>query len=945
MNARWGRLKELFDDGRRLSRDERARWLAGLAPEDATLRGELESLLASPVPDSFLDAPALARTDAARDVLGELGARDSAEAIGRRFGPYRVVRELGRGGMGVVYLAVRDDQAFEKQVAIKLLHASAGSVEAVARFHRERQILARLEHPNIARLLDGGSNDDKLSYFVMEYIEGQPIDVFCEERRLSVTQRLELFLACCAAVVYAHRNLIVHRDIKPSNILVTAEGVPRLLDFGIAKLIDPTSGTDATLTAGVAFSPAYASPEQVRNEPLTTATDVYSLGVLLYEMLTGRSPYRLTSQQPLEVVRAIVEQEPERPSTGINRSTVPEKLRQRLRGDLDTILLKTLQKDPERRYASVQELADDVRRHLDGRPVAARQDSITYRTLKFVRRHKAGAAAGAVIAAVLAGATVLTARQARVVRHERDRAEQRFNQVRKLANAVLFDYQDEIEKLAGSTAIRSRMLKDGLEYLDTLSAESGGDVALQRELAMAYDKVADVQGAAIGPNVGDSTGALASYRKALAIRERLSAAAPGDEKLRIDVLRSLGQVSEVLLSTGDIGGSLAACDKALALAGVAPKMTPERRRAIRWLRGQHAQALVASGALARASEDHRQAIAIADDLLRDDPHDANGRRSKAVSLMRLGDTDTLAGRFDEALKSQREGMTLFESLESADDVNSRRDVALAMQRVSYTLGLLGDHRGALKLAQRYLERSESDARADPADARARLEVCVACFHVATHQSALGDHEAALQNMRRAVALGESELARRPNDTLVRGDLAEFLTGLGDVAQKSGRVKEALTHYQKAETATEALFAEDPKDTVRRGYLAEIQMGIGDVQMRLDGPAAALAVYRKALAIADEVVAATPENVDQRRNQALLRAKVGACHVARAEGAKAGAAGRSADWQEAARWYRLSLETWTHLADQKAVPADEAGEPVDARRQLARCQAALALPPR
>ena len=233
---------------------------------------------------------------------------------GLRIGPYVIERELGVGGMGAVYLAYRGDEAFEKRVAIKLVRAALASPDAVERFKRERQILARLEHPNVARILDGGTTEDGLPYFVMEYIEGRPINAYCDAERLDTTRRLRLFLDLCSAVEYAHHNLIIHRDIKPGNILVAADGVPRLLDFGIAKLVDPVVGDEATRATSLSFTPWYASPEQVQGDPMSTATDVYSLGVLLYELLTGHGPYRITSRKPLEVMKAIVEQEPEPPS-------------------------------------------------------------------------------------------------------------------------------------------------------------------------------------------------------------------------------------------------------------------------------------------------------------------------------------------------------------------------------------------------------------------------------------------------------------------------------------------------------------------------------------------------------------------------------------------------------------------------------------------------------
>jgi serine/threonine protein kinase len=362
-----------------------------------------------------------------------------------RVGPYRVLRQLGRGGMGAVYLADRADDEFRKKVALKVVQVGADRDRVVRRFRRERQILAALEHPNVSRLLDGGTTEAGLPYFVMEYIDGHPITRYCDSARLSVAERVRLFLGVCSAVQYLHRNLVVHQDIKPGNILVGADGVPRLLDFGIAKLVGPeSSGEEATQTS-VGLTPAYASPEQVRGETVTTASDVYSLGVLLYELLTGLYPYRVKSRQPFEFLKAVVEQEPERPSTAIDRTLdleaaeggaggtaarvsltregSPERLRLRLRGDLDDIVLLTLRKEPAQRYPSVEAFAADLQRYLDGRPVEARKGSFAYRAGKFVRRNVWGVGAVAALVALLAGWGTTVSVQSRRIGRERDKAE------------------------------------------------------------------------------------------------------------------------------------------------------------------------------------------------------------------------------------------------------------------------------------------------------------------------------------------------------------------------------------------------------------------------------------------------------------------------------------------------------------------------------------------
>ncbi|HEX6184231.1 MAG TPA: protein kinase [Pyrinomonadaceae bacterium] len=421
----WKRVEELLDAALELEPRERRRFLEGACAGAPELRREVESLLACETKaDGFLDAPALAFS---ADFFEGEGPAD--ERAGQTFGPYRVIREIGRGGMGAVFLAERADGEFRQRVALKVVRRSFADTEPARRFRQERQILASLNHPNIARLLDGGVSADGEPFLAMEYVEGARIDAYADAHRLSTEERLRLFRQVCAAVQYAHQNLVIHRDLKPSNILVTADGVPKLLDFGIAKLLDADADGEHTVTQLGVMTPEYASPEQVRGESVTTASDVYSLGVVLYELLAGRRPYRVRGRKPDEVARAVCEQEPERPSAAVALGEVPERLRRRLAGDLDNIVLMAMRKEPARRYASAAQLSEDIRRHVDGLPVIARKDTFKYRAAKFVRRNKAGVAAAALVALTLVGGVVAVAwqasvakEQARVAAQERDKA-------------------------------------------------------------------------------------------------------------------------------------------------------------------------------------------------------------------------------------------------------------------------------------------------------------------------------------------------------------------------------------------------------------------------------------------------------------------------------------------------------------------------------------------
>ena len=400
------------------------------------IRREVESLLAEAEQPGPIDA-------LANELVGPIAARwRTIHAAGDRVGAYRIVQEVGRGGMGTVYRAERADGQFEQQVALKVMRERAADEERAARFLHERQILARLAHPNIARLLDGGVTDDGAPFFVMEYVDGQPIDTYCDTHRLTIDERLDRFDDVGTAVQHAHQNLVVHRDLKPSNILVTEAGEVKLLDFGIAKLLEalPEEGP-RTRTGLQLMTPEYAAPEQVRRAPITTATDVYALGVLLYELLTGRRPYRVAGKSPQAIEQTISETDPAPPSEAVRqtgdghaisaaRATTPDRLARRLAGDLDTIVLKALQKEPGRRYASVEALRDDVRRHREGVPVRARPNTLRYRAARFVRRHRTAVGAAALLGLTLLAGIVGTtwqalraSEQARLVAAERDRAQ------------------------------------------------------------------------------------------------------------------------------------------------------------------------------------------------------------------------------------------------------------------------------------------------------------------------------------------------------------------------------------------------------------------------------------------------------------------------------------------------------------------------------------------
>lgn len=493
--TRWQRVKIVLDQALTRSPEARGPFLDEVCADDAALREEIESLLACHDESmTFFEEGSAGLLHAVDD--------DRNHAISpQHIGPYRLLEEIGYGGMGTVYRAARDDDQYDREVALKVIRPGLGS-DLSRRFQVERQILARLEHPHIARLYDSGLTTDGRPYFAMEYAPGAPITSYCDQQNLALTARLELFVAVAQAVAYAHRRLVVHRDLKPSNILVTDGGTVKLLDFGIAKLLDD-SDAPQTRTGRRLLTPEYAAPEQIRGLPVSTATDVYSLGVLLYELLTGCRPYQLDSHTPAAIEAAVCERDPVKPSTAVTRSgrsqlvparasRSPQTLRRTLQGDLDTIILKALQKDPDLRYASASAFADDIERHLKGLPIEARRPTLTYRTQKFIRRHRWGAAVtSAFLALLMIYAATLTV-QAEQISRERDLAQQaaaRSEQVASFLTNLFEQASPAPEKRNENIAAALTLLDTGTEMLDELDDDPDAQAALMHTVGMIYEEL------------------------------------------------------------------------------------------------------------------------------------------------------------------------------------------------------------------------------------------------------------------------------------------------------------------------------------------------------------------------------------------------------------------------------------------------------------------------
>ncbi|HEX8852364.1 MAG TPA: serine/threonine-protein kinase, partial [Pyrinomonadaceae bacterium] len=547
---RWKELKRIFDAVVDLPPTQQLVALDSVCCDDRELRRELEKMLAADA-STALDTSPLARLALDADCYG----------ADTRIGRYRILHEVGRGGMGAVFAAVRDDGEFEQKVAVKVIQSGLNTNAIVRRFRRERQILASLEHPHIARLLDGGMTAEGLPFYVMEFVEGVPLDEYCRAGELGVAERLELFRQVCAAVSYAHIRLVVHRDLKPSNILVTTGGQVKLLDFGISEVLSrEDDGARQTVTQLGLMTPDYASPEQFRGEPATTATDVYSLGVVLYQLLTGCLPYDLTGLGLEQMLKRVCETEPPRPSTVCARAhhssptldALPHGS-SHLKGDLDNIILKALRKEPAHRYGSVEQFSEDLSRHLKGLPVSARPATFGYKAGKFIRRNRAAVALSALVLLTLVGGVAATGWQAVRAERERKLAQKRFEQARDLANSLVFKYHDAIASLPNSSPVRELLLKDASAYLDDLAQDAGGDTTLLREVALAYAKLGDIQGKPHSASVGNTAGAIEHYEKAAALFETVARRAPESGRLQAnqDLLSIYKSLSTALARAGE----------------------------------------------------------------------------------------------------------------------------------------------------------------------------------------------------------------------------------------------------------------------------------------------------------------------------------------------------------------------------------------------------------
>ena len=882
---RWQNVERIYHGALQCEESERNSFVERACAADTTLQAEVESLLQyAQRPAKFFETPALEVV--AHALAEDLHGRDTVHTsrmIDARIAQYQIVGKLGTGGMGDVYRAVRADDQYEKQVAIKLVREGLDKDSVYARFRQERQILASFEHENIARLIDGGTTEEGHPYFVMELVEGKPIDEYCDELKLGTGARLDLFRSVCSAVQYAHQRLVVHRDIKPSNILVTAGGVPKLLDFGIATILSPeTSGPGATPTVTVqrVMTPQFASPEQVRGGIITTATDVYSLGVVLYKLLTGYSPYHLDGSSPYDLAHAICEVEVEKPSTAVGhsgqvmgrqttdsnrkasevapewvsscRNTSPDKLRRMLSGDLDQILLKALRKEPQRRYASAQAFAEDLRSYTLGLPVSARRDTFSYRSAKFIKRHKLSLAVAAVVAMVIVAGGVAIVREARIARTQQARAERRFNDVRALANSLLFDIHDSIRDLPGSTAARKLLVDRALKYLDSLSQESGDVPELQRELAEAYERVGDVQGNPQFANLGDTAGAIESYRKALGIRLALAddkRSSSDDQTALAAIYLKLGFGLRV---TNDFPAALEAFQRAYSIA--------ERQAAAK---RDNPQAQEAFGAVCFAM---------------------------AHCLADMGNTTA-------SLEYYRKSAAIREAIRGGSPAFQ----AYVQTRLA---GVYGYMSGVVNLQ--------------------------------------GNLDAALSLQSKARDILAGQVKSDPQNATLRQFLLQGEYWVGYYLVEKGLPAEALPHYQAALAGYQKLASADPQDALVMRYLGRCYMSIGTA-LAADGKVAqGIQSAQKAVRIFETLASADHTEIYFKSTDvAYANSALAETYWRLAVKPGTPEPSKIASWREARSWYQKSLDTWLLLKQRAPLGKFDEAQPDKITIEIAKCDGALA----
>jgi len=829
---RWHQIRDVLERALELAPEQRSVFLGGACSADPSLRQDVEVLLATSgdIPSDFLQSSAM--TDflvAEMDGIGLVGL-EPGQLFAKRF---QLIRKLGEGGMGQVWLA-EQILPVRRQVALKLIKAGMYDETVVQRFESERQSLAIMDHPGIAKVFEAGTTPQGQPYFVMEYVPGLPTTEYCDQKKLKIGDRLELFIQVCEAVQHAHQKATIHRDLKPANILVVevdGRPVPRIIDFGLAKATAPETASDAHKTqfGHLVGTPGYMSPEQAdANIPdIDTRTDVYSLGVVLYALLSGREPFegRNRQKQPIdELLRKLREEEPSRPSTRVSsdhdsstataeaRGTVPRQLVRELRGDLDWITMKALEKDRARRYGAASELAADLRRYLNQEPVLARAASAAYRCDKFIKRHKLALAVAAVFVLVIIAGAVATVREERIARMEQARAELHFESLRKLTNSMLFEFHDSIENLPGSTAARELVVSRALEYLHQIEADSPNDPATLRDLAAAYERIGRIRAEENHPHLGGA-GSLQQaqqlYGKALAIRQRLAAANPGDSSQQGDLLGTMALVGAIQYQLGDLDGAADIGQQRLKIEErLAASQDSDK------LKHDIADSLISDGFLKiwlgaynSALSDERQALAMNEAFLDHDPTNMRNGRRVLISHNWVAMALKFDRHFAAAADEYRKAPQVAGQLAVRDPNNSSVQAFLAgdNEELCKTLAYAGSFLEVRERCQRAIAMNEGIVQSDKNDVQAVADL--ASSHVTMELSLYLMHspEEALKYLRRSDTMFRRVAVRDPDPLsnemvhavgLLYAGRAEASLHEPDLARKNLGQAQAMLEYLK-----------------------------------------------------------------------------------------------------------------------------------------------------
>jgi serine/threonine protein kinase len=888
----WNRVQSLFLSVADLSPEDQARQLDAACLGDLELRAEVDSLLQSDGDDAGIISSTIANEAAM--LFG------AAALIGDRLGSYRVVKAIGRGGMGDVFLAVRDDDQFQKQVAIKVVRRGMDTADVLRRFQHERQILANLDHPYIARLLDAGTTFDGRPFFVMEYIEGQPLQVFCSEHDHDTRARCLLFVRILEAVAHAHRNLVVHRDLKPANIFVTSDGSPKLLDFGVAKLLAEDSGPGVTgASPGRLFTPEYASPEQVHGLPVSTAADIYSLGAVLYELLTGQRAQPVATLTPSEIERAICHTEVTRPSL-----VTPD-----LDSDLDNIVLMAMRKEPERRYPSVERFSDDIHRYLSGRPVLARQDSFWYRARKFIRRNRKEVAGVALIFASLVAALAISLSQAseaksarRVAERERARAEasfeqaelaraaesqqrlnanqqrdeavveraraeQRLAQLLALADKTLFGIHDAVAKLPGATEARRVLVRTTLDYLETIENDHGLDDRMRLALSAGYARIAAIQGDPTRPSLGDFEGARGSYQKAETLLAPLYTGRDNDPDVIARWLEVEAGLAGLYSAHFDHPQGIQRYLRLLPIAHRLAVLRPSDRQAVRQeasIHGDLAVALQAGDPIASADHANRQ-IAILTALAGRFPEDRDLQQELGASLSSLATSTQAFGNLTQSAEYFERSIRIREQFLEVEPNNVlvQRNLMVAYGNYATLLGIpWSPNLGRFADARTYCRKSVAIARrlvnADTEDKNARYDLAVSLARLGMVEPDAEHVAESLQSLEEGLAILVPVIKANPNSPTIAGEVglmrqyaAYRLLSLDQPGAAAEQFRQGLSELESMHSANPGLTTGIPVAIADEEGLARIYAAQGD-------RAAALVYAHRAVDRAERYAALAPE---------------------------------------------------------------------------------------